>query len=257
MTKGLYLYGDNAVTQTHLSQGSAHPQWRRIADDLIEAMDRGEFVAGDALPTAIQLSERYGVHRHTVRQAFRYLAEQGRVSVEQGRGTFVTAERIPYKLGRRVSFRTNLQAAGLTTSGRVLESAVIPSPAPIARVLRLAPGAPIWSVRNVSEADGVPLSTSIHYLSAERFPDFATRLAEADGSISAAFASYGIAAYERLSTRLHARGATAEEATILGLTEGAPVLHSTGLDGLASGTPLQLAETAFPGERVEMVVAPE
>jgi GntR family transcriptional regulator, phosphonate transport system regulatory protein len=233
------------------------PQWRRIAEDLAGAMDRGELAPGEVLPTAIQLSERYGVHRHTVRQAFRYLAEQGRVSVEQGRGTFVIGERIPYRLGRKVSFRTNLQAAGLVTSGRVLESAMLPCPAEVANRLGMTPRDPVWAIRNVSEADGLPLSTSVHYLSVARFPDFADRLQAAEGSISRAFASYGIVSYDRLETRLHARLASAEEARILNLPESAPVLHSSGLDGLSSGEPLQLAETAFPGDRVEMVVAPE
>lgn len=237
--------------------GSALPAWRRIADDLTAAMARGELKPGDALPTAVQLAERYAVHRHTVRQAFRFLAEQGRVSVQQGRGTFVTEPRLPYRIGRKVSFRANFAETGKITSGGVLDGMLIPAEGLIAERLRVAEGTVLWRVRTTSSLDGAPMSTSVHYLDAARFPDFPQHLIAAGGSMSNAFARYSIAAYERLSTRLHARGATQEEADLLGLVVGAPVLHSSGLDGLADGTPIQLAETAFPGERMEMVVEPE
>jgi GntR family phosphonate transport system transcriptional regulator len=239
------------------TSGAAPPAWRRIADDLTAAMARGDLKPGDALPTAIQLAERYAVHRHTVRQAFRYLAEQGRVSVQQGRGTFVIEPRLPYRIGRRVSFRANVAGSGKTTSGGVLDDSLIAAEGVIAERLRVPLGATLWRVRTTSSLDGAPMSTSVHYLDAARFPDFPTRLRAAGGSMTNAFARYGIAAYERLSTRLYARGATEEEADLLGLVVGAPVLHSSGLDGLPDGTPIQLAETAFPGERMEMVVEPE
>lgn len=253
---------DTAVTPPTASPAAepplaAAPAWRRIADDLLAAIASGSLGPGDALPTAVQLAERYAVHRHTVRQAFRFLAEQGRVTVQQGRGTFVIEPRTPYRLGRRVSFRANLAGSGKATSGAMLEHAVVAAEGIVAARLKLAPGTPVWCVRTLSSVDGAPLSTSLHYLDQARFADFPARLRTAGGSMSDAFALYGITAYERLATRLVARGATEDEAALLGLAPGDPVLHSSGLDGLADGTPLQLAETAFPGERVEMVVEPE
>lgn len=233
------------------------PAWRRIADDLLADIVAGTLKPGDALPTAVQLADRYAVHRHTVRQAFRFLAEQGRVTVQQGRGTFVIEPRTPYRIGRRVSFRANVAASGRASSGAVLEHMTVAATGHVAERLKLAPGTPVWAVRTLSLVDGAPLSTSMHYLDAARFPDLPARLTAAGGSMSALFAGYGFAAYERLSTRLVARGASEEEAVLLDLAPGDPVLHSSGLDGLADGTPLQLAETAFPGERVEMIIEPD
>ena len=102
--------------------GASLPAWRRIADVLAAAIARGDLRPGDALPTAVQLAERYAVHRHTVRQAFRHLAEAGRVTVRQGSGTFVTEPRAPYRLGRRVSFRTNFAGTGRSAGGRAAAS---------------------------------------------------------------------------------------------------------------------------------------
>ena len=95
--------------------GDGGTAWRRIADALAASIEQGEYEPGDTLPASVALAERYGVHRHTVRQAFRHLAERGLVTVSRGRGTQVTAPRFPYKLGRRVSMRTNFGAAGIAS----------------------------------------------------------------------------------------------------------------------------------------------
>jgi GntR family transcriptional regulator, phosphonate transport system regulatory protein len=239
------------------SEAAALPLWKRIADDLAQAIARGEFAPGTALPTAMALAERYGVHRHTVRQAFHHLAEQGQVSVVQGRGTYVTQPRFPYKIGRRVSFRGNFGAAGLAASSSLLESSIIAAPPAVANALAILEGTLIWRIRSLNEAGGRPMSTSLHYLEEARFPALPAQLRSCEGSFTRAFASYGIARYERLSTRLSARAATQLEARLLILSNGAPVLHSSSLDGTEDGRPIQLNETAFAGDRMEMVVEPE
>lgn len=239
---------------TVLPTSQLSPVWRRIADDLAQAIANGSYGANDPLPTALVLAERYGVHRHTVRQAFRHLQDIGLVSVEQGRGTFVRAARVPYRLGRRVSFRANLGAQGLEASGEVISGDIEPADAATAQALGIAPGAPVWRIRTLNHAGGRPLSTGQHWLCATRFADMLPRLQEAGASMTAALRSYGIDDYQRLTTRLSARGATAEEAGLLNIAIGSPVLASHAHDGLSDQRPIHIVDAAFAGERVEMVV---
>jgi GntR family phosphonate transport system transcriptional regulator len=238
-----------------LGEGFVKPLWRQIADDLAHDIERGAYKPDDALPTAQELSARYGVHRHTVRQAFQFLASQGRVSVEQGRGTFVTSSRIPYPVGRHVSFRTNLAKSGMESRNTVLDATM--TAAEFAPSIGLDANARAWCVRVLSEASGMPLSLSTHFLSVARFPEFPQQLMTSAGSISMALAVYGITQYQRLSTRLYARAASTIEARLLHIPEGSPVLHSSGLDAAGDGSPLQAVETAFVGERIEVVVEPD
>lgn len=238
-------------------EGGDGPRWSRIATDFAEAIERGEHADGASLPAAAAVAERYGVNRHTVRQAFRYLQDLGLVSVERGRGTIVHARRFPYRLGRRVSLRANFGAAGLDVEGEILACEQAPAAPEQAPRLALAPGAPIWEIRMLNRAAGRPVSTGMHRLSIARFPDFDRRLMAARASISAAFATYGIHDYVRLSTRLSARPATRTEARTLELGRGASVLQSIAIDGLEDGTPLQAIDGAFAGERVEMVIEPQ
>jgi len=230
--------------------------WRRIADALAAAIEKGEYVPGDTLPASVALAERYGVHRHTVRQAFRHLAEQGLVTVARGRGTQVSARRVPYPLGRRVSMRANFGRLGITGTSEVLSAAQVAGEAEICASLGLEGGAALWQVEGLSLADGTPMGTGRHWLSCARFPDFDRAFREAGASMTAAFKAYGITDYVRLSTRLTARLASEREAALLAIAPGAAVMVSTAVDALPDLTPIHLVVSVFAGDRMEMVVEP-
>jgi GntR family phosphonate transport system transcriptional regulator len=228
--------------------------WRQIARDLETAIRKGEHGVGAVLPTAPDLARRYGVNRHTVRRAFRHLAEAGLVSVSRGRGTEVLAPKIPYRIGRRVSLRGNLGKAGRTVTARLIAVAEAQAAGAVREMLRLKSGAPVWRVETLSLADDIPLSYARHTVSRDRFPDFPAALERNEVSVSAALAECGVADYIRLVTRLSARGATPEEARMLEIRRLGPVMRSIGLDALPDGTPIHLADTVFAGARMEMVI---
>lgn len=230
--------------------------WRRIADELAGSIGNGDYAPGDILPAATTLAERYGVHRHTVRQAFRHLAEQGLVTVSRGRGTQVSSRRVPYPLGRRVSMRANLGRVGMVGSSAVLETGAVAGDAETCSVLGLEAGAQLWRLEGLSLADGTPMGTGTHWLSIARFPGFDAAYRGAEGSMTAAFKAFGIVDYVRLSTRLTARLASEREARLLKIDAGAPVMASVAVDALPDLTPIHVVSSVFAGERMEMVIEP-
>lgn len=249
--KVLDALGPSADTSVPPHDG---PRWTQIANALAAAIERGDYVHGATLPAATTVAARYGVHRHTVRQAFRHLQDLGLVSVERGRGTVVTADRFPYRLGRRVSLRGNFGAQGIAVEGRLESSSIVVAEPGMAERLGVETGAHLWAIRTLNHAAGVPVSTGLHHLSVERFPDFDRRIEAHRASITAAFRTYGIEDYVRLSTRLSARLAMPHEIKLLALDGPEPVLQSLALDGLPDGTPLQDIAGAFAGHAVEMVI---
>lgn len=237
-----------------MSSDPAGPIWTRIADEIAAAVGAGEHPPGSVLPSATELASRYGVNRHTVRQALLHLQGLGLVAVERGRGTTVVAARFPYRIGRRVSLRANFAPTGADVSGELLRAELRPVTAEEALVLRLDPGDVVWDVRTRSRVAGLVVSSGAHVLEHRRFLDFPDRLLAARASISAAFRSYGIEDYVRLSTRLSADLPTVEEAARLEIDAAAPVMRSRAVDGLPDGRPLQALDTVFAGNRVEMLI---
>ncbi|APT58582.1 phosphonate metabolism transcriptional regulator PhnF [Roseomonas gilardii] len=232
-------------------RGDGIAAWKRIADGLEGEIAAGRFRRGERLPTEAQLAAQHGVNRHTVRRALSALAERGLVRATQGSGTFVEAPPLRYPIGPRTRFSEIATAAGREAWGRLLSAREITADPALAEALDLPPGSPVLELDTLHEADGVPISTGLTRLPLPRFAGFAERYAET-GSITRAYASYGVTDYLRRSTRITARHATPEETKALDLAPGRVVLVLDSVNTDAQGRPIQATHSRFAADRVEL-----
>ncbi len=65
------------------------PIYVQIIDQIHRRIDEGELKPGDQLPTVRELAEQLEVNFNTVARAYRVLDENGAISTQQGRGTYV------------------------------------------------------------------------------------------------------------------------------------------------------------------------
>ncbi len=233
--------------------GTGYSAWRLIAEELRAEMANGGLATGDRLPTEQDLSERFAVNRHTVRQAVASLAEAGLVESRRGSGTFVTGSPVVvHRIGVRTRLSSSLSGSARSSSGRVLASATEPAPPEVVEQLRMTGGIGV-RVESLRTVDGRPLSVGTHWFDAGRLPDIAAALRRT-GSVTAALRANGIEDYVRASTAITARHATAVEAGDLELEPGGIVVVARALDALPDGTPLQYAITRFAAGRVVLDV---
>lgn len=66
------------------------PRYVQLAEVLRQRLDKGHWGPGSLLPSIDQLMQEFDVARVTVRQAIALLADEGLLSPQRGRGTFVT-----------------------------------------------------------------------------------------------------------------------------------------------------------------------
>jgi len=71
--------------------GVRQPLYLSLARSLMQEIDKGRYAVGTALPPEDSLAQRYGVSRHTVRQALRELKDDGVIWSRAGIGTMVRA----------------------------------------------------------------------------------------------------------------------------------------------------------------------
>ncbi len=68
---------------------SQSPKYLRLKEEIVSWIAGGRYRPGDKLPSENELSEQFGLSRQTVRQSIGELVQEGWLSREQGKGTFV------------------------------------------------------------------------------------------------------------------------------------------------------------------------
>jgi len=250
MTQRAFPQSDLAVREA-LTAGVS--LWRRIADELEQSIARGTFKPGSKLPGEVDIAQRFGVNRHTVRRAIAALAQRGLVRAERGSGTFIEQRRIPYPIRQRTRFSEIVGGAGHTVSGRLIAHAVEDADVEIARRLNLKPGTPVLRLELLRHADRVPISAATTWLDAQRFPG-AARIYTSSNSITRMLTFFGVRTYARKSTRVTAAIAEAADAAILRIALGRPLLVVDSVDVDGNGAPLLTSHARFAADRLELVI---
>lgn len=227
--------------------------WREIEEALSGEIAAGIYPTGGRLPAETDLAERFGVNRHTVRQALAALQERGAISIEQGRGMFVTAPKLAYPVGRRTRFTENVSHLPGAASGQLLRHWRTAAPAEIADDLKIERGMPLVALDDLRVIDDEPVSLTTHYFPADRFGDIADVFMKC-GSITKALAQLGVADYLRRLTRVHARAASLEESAQLKCPNAGPVLVVEAVNVDLQGVPIEVGHSRSAGGRWEIII---
>jgi len=143
------------------------PLWQQVEADLRRRITQGEFAV--AFPGEHELTDQYGVSRHTIRESLRRLRADEVVVSARGRGTAVRRPSIDQPLGALYSLFRSVEAAGLEQRSQVRTLDVRREPDVSARLgypenteyvflerLRLADAEPLavdraWLLRTLAE----------------------------------------------------------------------------------------------------------
>ena len=245
--------GEAGTDDLSMERSGGVALWRQIAERLKADIRSGVWGQGTKLPAEAELASRFGVNRHTVRRAMAELANEGLVSSRQGRGTFVECAPINYPIGARTRFSEIISGQAKEPGGRLIASFRETAAPWLIDKLRLPAGAAVHRIETLHVADGVPVSVSTAWFPAARFPDLVLHYAET-GSVTKALAAHGVTDYSRARTDISARAADQDEAQLLQIPAGTPVLVTAVLNVDKSGAPVQVARTRFAAERVQLTV---
>jgi GntR family transcriptional regulator len=148
----------------------ASPMYQLIAQDLRERIESGELLPGDQLPTELELRDRYGAARNTVRDAVRTLATLGLVVTRQGQGTFVARRLKPFVTTlspspengltgmEGIEAFTEVRSQRRQASASVPRVETLPAPRDIADQLGVAEGTAVITRRQERYLDRLPWS---------------------------------------------------------------------------------------------------
>jgi GntR family transcriptional regulator len=221
-------------------------RYQQIADSLRRRIEAGELATGGLLPSEADLVQQYEASRVTVRKALESLREEGLVDSRQGSGWFVATARLAQDLAHLGTIEDQLLASGRTSERRILDFAFRAAPPEVAELLGTEE---VLETRRLNLADGEPFALVTVWCPQA----MASKLSRDDVE---ARPFYELLDVDLVSARqrIRAGSATDEEAELLGMLPGGPVLRCRRLTEAADGRPVLASEHTFPAHRTEFVV---
>lgn len=225
------------------------PLWAQISEDLRRRIGGGEF--GEGLPGEHELTDQYGVSRHTIREALRVLRAEGLLKSERGRGTTVAEATYSQNLGALYSLFTTIAEQGVTQSSTV-KRLVMTHNASVALELGVSPSSEFIVIERIRFAGGEPLAYDTAWLLAE----FARPLLDADfthTSIYSELRNRCAIVMDAGGEKIYAQVASQHIAAALNLASGSPVfvLERVGKSG---DRVIEWRETFIRGDRFNLEV---
>ncbi len=237
-----------------IDKNSAIPYYVQVKEGVKALIREGKLKQGDMLTTEFALSDQLGISRLVVHRAYRELVTEGLLIRKRAKGTFVAppSHRSYTVVGPLFSVTENLARDGLKPSNKILAQEVIPADAEVSRELKLPEKADVVHLCNLRLADQLPFAIEDMYFPADRFP----KLAEMDlnnRSIYTALEKLYNAHPQEALDIVTAGSATREEARLLGINKGAPVmrLRRTSVD--RNGRAVEHSKVVFHAERYQFV----
>src|SRR3954447_2170813 len=147
----------DVVPDVPLDRTSPVPLYFQVATRLQQLIEDGGVPVGSRLENEVELAERLGVSRPTMRRAIQYLVERGMLVRKRGVGTQVVHPKVrrPVELS---SLYDDLVAGDRAPRTEVLALRVIPASDAIAASLSLEPGAEVTWIERLRYAGGEPLA---------------------------------------------------------------------------------------------------
>ncbi len=215
-------------------------------------MQQGVYQTGDKLPSQKQLGVQFGVNRHTVRQAFEVLKEEGLIRIDKGLGAFIADAPIRYPIGKRVRYNESLQTRGHTSEYRLLQTLEIQADEKTAPRLDIPLGGSAAQVDLLGLADKRPLIVSTSYFPLQRFPDI-LNYCQKPRSISKLMREVYGCDHIRQSTSVSTRTVKAQDARLLQIPLNHPILLVQAVNVDQDEQIIEYTVTRFRGDGVELI----
>lgn len=235
---------------------------QQIAARIRDKISSGEYEPDSKIPSERELGEKYDVSRVTIREAMRVLEADGLIITRQGAGSFVRPPASIVRLARtRLSrsararnegaFLADAKAQGFTPSTNV-RITFEPADGRVAELLGISVGDEVTVRDRVMRANGLLVQLAV-----SRLPREFTR-----GTVIEQVDTGKGGAYARLEEAGHAIGwfleevgsrmPTPDEARLLQLPPGTPVLTITRVAYRVDDVPLEMNDMVLPADRYRL-----
>lgn len=239
---------DAEIDRQMLTQTSSRPLYEQLKQSLIGNILAGVYVYGDRLPGELSLAEKYDVSRITVRRALAELVDEGYLSSQQGRGTFVSYRHIQRQLRSFGGFSESTNDGIKNKTSRILSKEVEDASPEVAEKLGIANGTRVIHLRRLMADASFPYMLDSAYFIESMYPGLSELLVDNVSTFGIMHSHYGIIFAKAYKTLAVVR-AGAEHSEYLKCVPGDPLFSITKVIYDPSDTPVHYSHYFVLGDR--------
>jgi GntR family transcriptional regulator len=233
----------NAMDTASFKLDDRLPRYHQLRDDLLSRIAAGEWTPTQAIATEAELGQFYNVSTGTVRKAIDLLVADGVLTRSQGRGTFIRRPRFDSSLFRFFRFKSR-DGQPVRPTARVFKREIVKPSAEIRAALKMKATEKAIHLSRVRLIEGQAVLSEEIWLPRARFEPLATLPLDD-------FEDLLYPLYERLCRQIVASAteilrveqATPDDASVLGLAPGSPVILVHRVASDFAGTPFEWRST--------------
>ncbi|MDD2587700.1 MAG: GntR family transcriptional regulator [Atopobiaceae bacterium] len=200
------------------------PLYDQLVDILRDKIDN-ELRPNDLLPSERELSQQYGLSRTTVRLALQELENLGLIYRKHGKGTFVAdfGDNVT-NLSQTYSFTEQMRELGRVPKTTILEFTKLEANKYLANHMYIHMGDKVFTMKRLRAADGIPMMVERSYLPVRNFMSLTVEDVRSKPLYELIEKDY----HEQIRVaeeEFSASIARLEDARLLGINEGSPVLN--------------------------------
>ena len=229
------------------------PYYYQLKKYIIEEIESGNWKPDEQILPEIKICELFDISRTVVRQTFQELVNEGYLIKKKAKGTFISEPKINENLVQSLmGFYEDMAARGFKVKNDILWQKKIPATEKIAKQLNLEVGEDVIVIRRVRRLNDEPIvldKTHIPY-------KFCPGLLNEDLSNKSLYGyiegEYNLK-IDRGRRYIEAVIASEEEAKLLKVKKGVPLLYIESIGYLKDGTPLEYYNALHRGDRIRLV----
>lgn len=237
-----------------LDKGIPVPLYYQFKQYVLKRIRQGDLRESECLPTEMHMVKTLSISRSTIRQALDDLVNEGYLTREKGRGTFVCRPKIDEGFFQRLdSFNQEMRQKGLEPGTQVLSAARVSGRPEINGRLSLPEESPLFHLSRLRLANAEPVVYLETWLPHALLPG----VEHVDFSVCSLYQvleeQYGCRV-ERAVRKIEAVAAKPQEAGLLGIKPREPICLVRSTAFLADGTPVEYSVARYRGDRNQFTV---
>jgi GntR family transcriptional regulator len=131
---------------------------------LLAEINRPETQHGDCLPSERELGERFHVSRVVIRGALTKLEQEGLIYRLQGKGAFVSKNKVNQNASRLTSFTQDMHQRNMTPGSKILAKVYVPCTPFLSSKLQISREEPVFMLKRLRMADDSPMAIEVCFL---------------------------------------------------------------------------------------------